>query len=104
VPDDADSEHIVSRRDTGEVLRRGSVPVTELRAGIIVGPGSAAFEVMRDLVYHLPVMVTPRWVRAKSPPIALDNLLTYLVRLPQIPEAEGRVFDAGGPETLTYPR
>ncbi|MCG6940600.1 MAG: SDR family oxidoreductase [Thiohalocapsa sp.] len=102
VPEDAASEHIVSRRDTGDVLRRGSVPVTELRAGIIVGPGSAAFEVMRDLVYHLPVMVTPRWVRAKSPPIALDNLLMYLVRLPQIPQSEGRVFDAGGPETLTY--
>jgi uncharacterized protein YbjT (DUF2867 family) len=102
VPDDAASEHIVSRRDTGDVLRRGSVPVTELRAGIIVGPGSAAFEVMRDLVYHLPVMVTPRWVQAKSPPLALDNLLMYLVRLPQIDAAEGRVFDAGGPETLTY--
>jgi uncharacterized protein YbjT (DUF2867 family) len=70
VPADADSEHIVSRRDTGEVLRRGKVRVTEIPAGIIVGPGSAAFEVMRDLVYHLPVMVTPRWVRAKSPPIA----------------------------------
>ncbi len=102
VPDDADSEHIVSRRDTGDVLRRGAVPVTELRAGIIVGPGSAAFEVMRDLVYHLPVMITPRWVRAKSPPIALDNLLMYLVRLPQIPETAGQVYDAGGPETLTY--
>jgi hypothetical protein len=76
--------------------------VTELRAGIIVGPGSAAFEVMRDLVFHLPVMITPRWVQSKSPPIALDNLLMYLVRLPQIPAAQGRVFDAGGPETLTY--
>jgi len=102
VPDGADSEHIVSRRDTGDVLRRGRVPVTELRAGIIVGPGSAAFEVMRDLVYHLPVMITPRWVHAKSPPLALDNLLMYLVRLPQISAAEGRVFDAGGPQTLTY--
>ncbi|MGB5834385.1 MAG: DUF2867 domain-containing protein [Thiohalocapsa sp.] len=102
VPGDADSEHIVSRRDTGDVLRRGKVPVTELRAGIIVGPGSAAFEVMRDLVYHLPVMITPRWVSNKSPPIALDNLLMYLVRLPQIDAAMGRVFDAGGAETLTY--
>jgi hypothetical protein len=72
VPKDADSEHIVSRRETGEVLRRGRVPVTGIRAGIIVGPGSAAFEVMRDLVYHLPVMVTPRRVRTKSPP-ALSN-------------------------------
>jgi uncharacterized protein YbjT (DUF2867 family) len=102
VPEDADSEHIRSRRDTGDVLRQGRVPVTEVRAGIIVGPGSAAFEVMRDLVYHLPVMVTPRWVRAKSPPIALDNLLEYLVRLPEIDEAAGQVYDAAGPQTLTY--
>ncbi len=102
VPDGADSEHIVSRRETGDVLRRGAVPVTELRAGIIVGAGSAAFEVMRDLVYHLPVMITPRWVQSQSPPLALDNLLMYLVRLPQIDAAEGRIFDAGGSETLTY--
>jgi uncharacterized protein YbjT (DUF2867 family)/uncharacterized protein YndB with AHSA1/START domain len=102
VPDDAVSEHIVSRRDTGEVLRQGSVPVTEIRAGIIVGPGSAAFEVMRDLVYHLPLMVTPRWVRAKSPPIALENLLVYLARVPWIDEAASLSLDAAGPETLTY--
>ncbi len=102
VPEDADSEHIVSRRDTGAVLREGRVPVVELRAGIIVGPGSAAFEVMRDLVLNLPVMVTPRWVQARSPPIALDNLLEYLVRLPALPEAQGRIFDAGGPEVITY--
>ncbi|EIC22744.1 DUF2867 domain-containing protein [Thiorhodovibrio frisius] len=102
VPEDAASEHIVSRRDTGDVLRRGSVPVTEVRAGIIVGPGSAAFEVMRDLVYHLPIMITPRWVRAKSPPIALDNLLTYLVELARLPETGGGIYDTAGPETLTY--
>lgn len=102
VPEDADSEHIVSRRETGDILRRGKVPVTEVRAGIIVGTGSAAFEVMRDLVFHLPAMITPRWVRAKSPPIALDNLLEYLVRLPDIDEAAGQIYDAAGPETLTY--
>lgn len=102
VPDDAASEHIVSRRDTGRVLREGRVPVTEIRAGVIVGPGSAAFEVMRDLVYHLPLMITPRWVRAKSPPLALDNLLEYLVRIADIDEAAGQIYDAGGPETLTY--
>ena len=104
VPEDATSEHIVSRRDTGEVLRQGLVPVTEIRAGIIVGPGSAAFEVMRDLVYHLPVMVTPRWVTAKSPPIALDNLLTYLVMAPSLAETANRCLDAAGPEELTYAR
>ena len=102
VPEHADTAHIVSRRQTGDVLRAGVVPVTEIRAGIIVGPGSAAFEVMRDLVYHLPVMITPRWVRAKSPPIALDNLLEYLVRAPLLDETANRIFDAAGPEVLTY--
>jgi uncharacterized protein YbjT (DUF2867 family) len=102
VPEDADSEHIVSRRETGDALRAGKVPVTEIRAGIIVGPGSAAFEVMRDLVYHLPVMVTPRWVRAKSPPLALDNLLEYLVQVPSLEATKGRILDAAGPELLTY--
>ncbi len=101
-PEDADSEHLLSRRETGIVLRQGAVPVIELRAGIIVGPGSAAFEIMRDLVLNLPMMVTPRWVHRKSPPIALENLLEYLVRLPQVPEALGRIFDSGGPELLTY--
>jgi uncharacterized protein YbjT (DUF2867 family) len=102
VPDDAQSEHILSRRDTGEALRQGTVPVTELRAGIIVGPGSAAFEVMRDLVFHLPVMLTPRWVRAKSPPIALDDLLFYLAALPAVENAAGKMYDAAGPEVLSY--
>jgi uncharacterized protein YbjT (DUF2867 family) len=102
VPADADSEHIVSRRETGEVLRAGRVPVTEIRAGIIVGPGSAAFEVMRDLVYHLPVMVTPRWVRAKSPPIALDNLLTtWCGRQPSRRPPAG-YLRRGRPRDLTY--
>ena len=102
VPAGANSEHLLSRRDTGERLRAHPVPVTEIRAGIILGPGSAAFEVMRDLVLHLPVMVTPRWVRAKSPPIALDNLLHYLVEAPGVPEMAGGIYDAAGPETLTY--
>ena len=102
VPDDAGGEHIESRRETGEVLRRGAVPVTEIRAGIIIGPGSAAFEVMRDLTLNLPIMVTPRWVRALSPPIALDNLLYYLEKVPGLPQAAGRVFDAGGPEAVSY--
>lgn len=102
VPADAASEHIVSRRDTGNVLRAGPVPVTEVRAGVIVGPGSAAFEVMRDLVFHLPIMLTPRWVRAVSPPIALDNLLEYLVRVPELEQTAGGIYDAAGPEYLSY--
>ena len=84
------------------MLRSTGVPVTEIRAGIIVGAGSAAYEVIRDLVYHLPLMVTPKWVQSKSSPIALQNLLYYLIRIADEPEAMGRVFDAGGPEYLTH--
>ena len=102
IPEQPESEHLRSRQETGEVLRSGSVPVTELRAGMIVGPGSAAFEVMRDLVNHLPVMITPRWVYSKSPPIALDDLLYYLVALAHVDEAAGRTYDAAGPDVLTY--
>ncbi len=102
VPPDADSEHLVSRKQTGDRLRSGSVPVTEIRAGVIVGPGSAAYEVIRDLVYHLPFMVTPRWVRSRSAPIALSNLLEYLTRVPALAEAAGHIYDAAGPEFLSY--
>ncbi len=102
VPQGADSEHLVSRQESGDLLRSTSVPVTEIRAGIIVGAGSAAYEVMRDLVYHLPWMVAPKWVRSKSSPIALQNLLHYLLAVATEPAAAGRVFDAGGPELLTY--
>lgn len=102
LPEGAGGEHLDSRRATGETLRRGRVPVTELRAGIIIGPGSAAFEVMRDLTLNLPLMLTPRWVRAKSPPIALDNLLEYLLRVPSLPETADEILDAGGPEEVSY--
>jgi uncharacterized protein YbjT (DUF2867 family) len=102
IPAGAQSEHLVSRKETGDRLRAGSVPVTEIRAGIIVGPGSAAFEVIRDLVNALPGMVTPRWVRARTPPIALENLLEYLVRIPEHAAAAGGIYDAAGPEELSY--
>lgn len=96
------SAHMASRGETGDVLRQGPVPVTELRAGIIIGPGSAAFEVIRDLVLHLPAMVAPRWVSSRSQPIALDDVLAYLTRLPLLPQAAGASYDIGGPEVLTY--
>jgi len=102
IPREADSKHLRSRRLTGEILRAGSVPVTELRAGIIVGPGCASFEIIRDLVNHLPLMVTPRWVDSKSPPIALSNVLTYLIGVAEREEAAGRIFDVAGPEMLSY--
>ena len=102
IPAGADSEHLVSRRETGVRLRSGRVPVTEIRAGIVVGPGSAAYEVVRDLVNHLPLMLTPRWVRSKSAPIALDNLLEYLVRVAFLDEAAEQVLDAAGPDYISY--
>lgn len=102
IPRDTISEHLVSRQLTGDILRAGATAVTEIRAGMIVGPGSAAFEVMRDLVNNLPMMVTPRWVRSKSPPIALDNLLTYLVCAPETEAMAGGIYDVAGPEMLSY--
>lgn len=102
LPEDARSEHLLSRADTGDVLRDSGVPVTEIRAGIIVGPGSAAFEVIRDLVNNLPVMITPRWVRSRTPPIALENLLEYLFRVATLPQTAGQTYDAAGMEMLSY--
>ena len=102
IPPDPRSEHLRSRAETGEVLRQGTVPVTEVRAGMIIGPGSAAYEVIRDLVNHLPMMITPSWVRSRSTPIALPDLLAYLVELPGIDEAAGRILDVGGPEAVSY--
>jgi uncharacterized protein YbjT (DUF2867 family) len=102
VPPGEASAHLMSRGETGDLLRRGPVPVTELRAGIVIGPGSAAFEVIRDLVFHLPVMVTPRWVDSRAQPIALEDVLELLARVPLHAEAAGRVYDIGGPDVLTY--
>ena len=101
-PEDPDSQHLKARLETGEILRKARATVVELRAGMIVGPGSAAWEVIRDLVNHLPVMITPRWVRSRSTPIALENLLVYLTGV-GLAEIDGdRVFEVGGPEICTY--
>lgn len=97
-----DSPHLAARKLTGEILADSRVPVTEIRAAIIVGPGSAAFEIMRDMVYNLPVLTPPRWARSKSSPIALENLLAYLTGLLAHPATDNRCFDATGPEYLSY--
>ncbi len=102
ISEQPDSEHLRSRLETGAVLRLGEVPVTELRAGMIIGAGSAAFEVMRDLTNHLPLMITPRWVHSKSPPIALSDLMHYLVELATIDAAAGNTYDASGADVLSY--
>ncbi|MGL5334555.1 MAG: DUF2867 domain-containing protein [Enterovibrio sp.] len=101
-PQGSQSHHLKSRRYCGELFRASGVPCVELRAGIIIGPGSAAFEVMRDLVFNLPFMVTPRWVRSRSMPIALSNLLYYLAGLIEVEGVDGEIFNACGPQTLSY--
>lgn len=102
VPEGADTQHILARKAIGDTLREGSVPVTEIRAGIIVGPGSAAFEVMRDAIFHQPFLVTPKYVDRVSPPIALENMCKYAMELAVMPEAAGEIFDAAGPDEMTY--
>ena len=102
VAEEEQSDHLRARQITGDLLRESGIPVAEVRAGIIVGAGSAAFEVMRDMVYNLPVLTPPRWVRSRTTPIALENLLYYLLQLLNHPAAEHRIFEAAGPEILSY--
>jgi len=101
---DADdlSEHLRSRRQVEYLLAERGVPVTVLRAGIVVGHGGVSWEMTRQLVAHLPAMITPRWVHTKTQPIAVADVVRYLVGVLEAPEAEGRAFDVGGPEVLEY--
>jgi uncharacterized protein YbjT (DUF2867 family) len=102
--DDGDglSPHLRSRRQVEELLGATGVPVTVLRAGIVVGHGGVSWELTRQLVAHLPVMITPRWVHTRTQPIAVADVVRYLVGVLAAPDAEGRVFEVGGPEVLTY--
>ncbi|MEI4271666.1 NAD(P)H-binding protein [Klenkia sp. LSe6-5] len=102
--DDADdlSDHLRSRREVERLLGEAGVPVTVLRAGIVVGHGGVSWEMTRQLVAHLPAMVTPRWVHTRTQPIAVDDVVRYLVGVLEAPEAEGRVFEVGGPDVLEY--
>ena len=84
------------------MLGATGVPVTVLRAGIVIGAGGISWELLRQLVVHLPVMVTPRWVATRSQPIALDDVISYLVGVLSDPATAGMTYDIGGPEILTY--
>ncbi len=99
---DALSSHLRSRREVESLLGAAGVPVTVLRAGIIVGHGGISWEMTRQLVDHLPAMVTPRWVRTRTQPIAVSDVVRYLVGVLDEPRAVGRVFEIGGPEVLQY--
>jgi uncharacterized protein YbjT (DUF2867 family) len=102
--DDADalSAHLRSRRAVEKLLGSAGVPVTVVRAGIIVGHGGISWELTLQLVEHLPVMITPKWVATRTQPIAVDDVVRYLVGVLALREAEGQVFEAGGPEVLQY--
>ena len=100
--DDNLSAHLRSRRDVEELLGLGGVPVTVLRAAVVVGHGGISWEITRQLVDHLPAMVTPRWVNTKTQPIALRDVVRYLVGVLDNPGAIGRVFEVGGPDILRY--
>lgn len=96
------SEHLASRRQVGQVLLDSGVPTAVLQAAVIIGSGSASFEMLRYLTERLPVMVTPRWVDTKIQPIAIRDVLRYLVGCAELPPDVNRAFDIGGPEVLTY--
>lgn len=102
--DDRDdlSPHLRSRREVERLLGAADVPVTTLRAGVIVGHGGISWEMTRQLVEHLPAMVTPKWVRVRTQPIAITDVVRYLVGVLDTPETVGRTFDIGGPEVLSY--
>jgi uncharacterized protein YbjT (DUF2867 family) len=101
--DDQDlSAHLRSRREVEGLLGAGGVPVTVLRAGIVVGRGGVSWELTRQLVKNLPAMVVPRWAATRTQPIAVDDVIRYLVGVADEPRALGRVFEIGGPETMTY--
>jgi len=96
------SKHLRSRAEVRKILHSGSVPATTLRAAMILGAGSVSFEIMRHLVERLPAMVTPKWVRTKSQPISISNVLRYLLGVLEHPETANHVYDIGGPEVVSY--
>ena len=96
------SAHLRSRRETGQCLASDGVPVTTLRAAMVIGKGSAAFETILGLVKRLPVMITPSWVSTPTQPIALHDIARYLAGVAGSDAASGETFDAGGPEVMTY--
>jgi len=101
-PDDKLSQHLSSRQKTGETLRDSGIPVTEFRAAIVVGSGSKSFEMVRYLTERVPVMICPSWVYSKVQPIAIRNVLQYLVSAVEKPETKDQIIEIGGSSVITY--
>lgn len=96
------SKHLASRKNVEGILSKGGIPLTAIKAGIIVGSGSASFEIIRDLVEKFPIMVAPKWLSTKSQPIAIRNVLEYLSGVLLKPETFNQSYDVGGPDVMTY--
>ncbi len=96
------SKHLASRREVEQILQQGNVPLTSLRAAMIIGSGSASFEILRYLVQRLPVMITPRWVQSECQPIAIDDVLHYLIACLHTPRTIGQSIDIGGNDVMGY--
>jgi uncharacterized protein YbjT (DUF2867 family) len=96
------SKHLASRKRVEEILSKSGIPLTSIKAGIIVGSGSASFEIIRDLVEKLPMMITPKWLNTKHQPIAIRNILEYLTGVLLKPETFNKSYDVGGPDILSY--
>ena len=96
------SEHLRSRQQTGDALRSAGVPVTEFRAGVIVGSGGLSFEMIRYLTERVPLMICPRWVYTRTQPIGIREVLEYLVAALAVPESSGRIIEIGGAQVVTY--
>lgn len=96
------SPHLRSRQETGRVLRASGVPVIEFRASIVIGSGSLSFEIIRELVERLPVMIAPKWVSRPAQPIAVEDVLAYLTQALQLPEGHGGVYEIGGSDVVSY--
>lgn len=96
------SAHLRSRHEVGEVLRRSGVPVVEFRASIIIGSGSLSFEMIRSLVERLPIMITPKWVKVRAQPIAIDDVLRYLIAAREIPVSQSQIYEIGGADQVSY--
>ena len=96
------SKHMRSRHDVGKILASGSIPVTELRASVIVGAEGGSYAMLRYLVERLPLMVCPKWVKSQTQPIAVDNVVDYLIGVMKNSETSGKILEIGGPEVMTY--
>ena len=96
------SKHLRSRHETGKILKNSAVQVLEFRASIIIGSGSLSFEIIRSLVERLPIMLCPRWVRVEAQPVAVEDVLDYLIAALSYPGIDSRIFEVGGPDRVSY--